>query len=166
MDDVIWEKPPQVALDAQTVHRSQYGELALALRERKGEWARVPREFASLDSARNTATNMRRGLVKGFVKGEYEAIAHDKRIWVRWVGSKDAQEAPPAPQTRTVTRPPEPDEDEHEGGDTRAFPARVRSWAKLNGREVPARGRLPEVLIAEYEEATKDYRPGALKIVR
>lgn len=166
MDDIIWEKPPQVALDAQTVHRSQYGELALALRERKGEWARVPREFASMDSARNTATNMRRGVVKGFIKGEYEAIAHDKQIWVRWIGPKGAQETPEPEPSRTVTRPPEPEEDDYGVNDAKAFPARVRSWAQLNGRQVPSRGRLPEALIAEYEEATQDYRPGALKIVR
>lgn len=179
MDDIIWEAPPQAALDAQTVARSTYGEFALALRDRPNEWAKVPRVFASNDSARNTATNMRRGHVKGFVKGEYETIAHETQIWARFIGPKDGQDAPAtpapprAPRKQTVATPSPAPKDLDEGDDgsaspdeTMAFPARVRVWAKLNGFEVAAHGRLPSAVIEAYERDTQDYRPGELKIVR
>jgi len=155
-NDIIWEMPPQEALDAQAVHRSQYGDLALALRQRKGEWARVPRVFGSKDSAKNTAQNMRRGQVKGFIKGEYKAITHETTIWVRYVGPKE-----PAPTNTERSTPVDPGDDHSADPDqAKAFPARVRAWAKLNGRDVSAHGRLPEALIAAYEQDTQDFRPG------
>ncbi|SCQ59859.1 Hypothetical protein PFR_JS9-2_360 [Propionibacterium freudenreichii] len=33
--------------------------------------------------------------------------------------------------------------------------AKIREWAKSTGRQVPLRGRIPNALRAEYEEATK-----------
>lgn len=187
MNDIIWEPPPQAALDAQVVHRSQYGELALALRQRKGEWAKVNRVYSTADSAKNTAQNMRRGVVKGFVKGEYEVLAHDRQIWVRYTGPADSASAPQtrakpaspsAPQTQSPAPTPKqaldraPVEDPHDDGsaddgDPRSFPARVRAWAKLHGHEnVGERGRLPQALVEAYEADTLDYRPSPLQVVR
>ncbi|MCT2996337.1 Lsr2 family protein, partial [Propionibacterium freudenreichii] len=33
--------------------------------------------------------------------------------------------------------------------------AKIREWAKSTGRQVPLRGRIPNAIRAEYEEATK-----------
>lgn len=141
--ELEWEEPP---VEAFTNNPSGfYSLLAQALREKPGEWAIVPRKFATSSSAQATAGNIRRGKVGAMPKGKYEAVASDTKIWVRYVG--DGSPAPDSGDEPTTAR------------QRSEFPARVRAWAREQGETMPDRGRLPDELVTRYEQATNDIRP-------
>ncbi len=143
MTDIQWEDPPEDARLSGTT-RGQYEELAIALRKRSGDWARLPGKRTE-STAAAWAQNARRGKVKGFKAGEYECAVLEAEVWVRYIGPKDEAEEEEAPVT--------------------AFGPAVRAWARENGREVPKAGRLPDELVQAYVAATgiPDPRPRVVR---
>jgi hypothetical protein len=141
--ELKWGAPPAEALANPTQSNSFYVQVAAALRANPNEWAQVPREFASEDSAKNTATRIRQGRMASMPKGEFEAVSHGKDLWVRHT-------------------PPAEDEGEGNGGSVHPFkrpPAapsttdasKVREWARSKGMDVPKHGRLSQELIDAYD---------------
>lgn len=171
MDELVWETPPTEAIERAAGRGGHYLDVALALRERPGQWARIPREYATVDSARNTAQNMRRGHVKGFTKGDYELVPGEHggkpAIWARYIKAVDA----PAPETNGD----KPSTEEEDGDDDpvskeylaaiKAYNPKVREWARGQGLEVPERGRLPQALRERYHQETGEPVPPALRSV-
>lgn len=138
--DMQWEEPPAAALAKQPGEGGFYGKVAAALRERPGVWAKVPRDYASEDSAKNTRSRLHSGRMAGVPKGEFEAVCHGKSIWMRAV-KRDGTEGSVHPIRQAPTAPP--------SGEA----ALIRKWAQEQGRAVPKHGRLPQELIDAYEEA-------------
>lgn len=132
--DLVWEEPPPEALVSRP--NGMYAQLAAALRENPNKWAIIPREYASVESAKGAALNLRNGRVKALPKGDYEVVANGTKIHIRYVGdaSKESKAA-----LRSVPDGPDP--------------AKVRAWAVGQGVEVSKAGRLPQDLIRRYEEA-------------
>ena len=63
-------------------------EFASALKARPGEWAIWPVEFKSQKSAYSTASNIRRGFLKSFPTGQFEAVTTNMKVYVRYVGGE------------------------------------------------------------------------------
>lgn len=139
--ELKWGAPPAEALANPTQSNSFYVQVASALRAKPGEWAQVPREFASEDSAKNTATRIRQGRMASMPKGQFEAVSHDKNLWVKY------------------TPPAEGEGEGNGGGSVHPFKrsagaseaAKVREWARSKGMDVPKHGRLPQELIDAYD---------------
>jgi hypothetical protein len=174
--DLEWGAPPPEAMLPPRVAGGFYGTLAKMLRERPNEWAVMPREYASVESARSAAANIRNGRVRAMPAGHFEVAVHEKTLWIRYdeEGAKKAEaeaaekpaEEPAAPrqrpeQRRAGGRPRYEDDGSADEDDRKAYPARVRAWATLNRIEVPKHGRLPNELMERYSAATGDPRPGA-----
>lgn len=145
--DIEWEEPPREVLESQGRHPGRYLEFALALREHPGRWAVLPGGARTEKSSKGTAQNIRRGQVKGFTRGDYEAVAQGPKVWVRY-----------QPKDRPAGGEPSTEEDESATSTpVRAVPttpaAKVRAWAKDHGIEVPDRGRLPEEVWERYAAA-------------
>lgn len=64
--------------------------LALALRERPGNWAKYPREFETSNLASATRSNIISGRLKDFPKGEFEAVCTQATLYVRFLGGGGA----------------------------------------------------------------------------
>jgi hypothetical protein len=73
-------EPPPVRHGRNTL----YDAFRSALRGRSGEWAIYPKEMSDL-SAKRTAANINRGM-KMWPKGEFEARASGKHVYVRFIG--------------------------------------------------------------------------------
>jgi hypothetical protein len=147
--ELNWGPPPEEALANPTQSSSFYTQVAAALRAKPGEWAQVPRNFASVESARSTAIRIRTGRMASMPKGQYEAIAHEKNMWVRYMppeeGTEEGGEQPAGPRL-VPTRPAR----DSNGG----VSAQVRAWARDNGwPDLPAHGRLPQDAIQAYHAA-------------
>lgn len=138
--ELVWKKPPPEAFVAQP--NGFYALLATALREQPGEWAELPREYASSDSAKSAAANIRNGRVQALAKGQFEAVAHDKKIYARYVGHL-VEESPDEAEAKVVQPSPTPTHD----------PVKVRQWASEQGIEVSKHGRLPDGLLRQYAAA-------------
>jgi len=136
--DLEWKEPPPEALKPQLA-AGFYGKVAVELRKRPEEWALVPREFASEESAKSAAMNIRNGRMVSMPRGHYEAVTSGRQLYVRYVGPKGAETNSP----RTDTRPDSAD------------PVKVRKWAAEQGIEVSRHGRLPDALVQQYVEATR-----------
>jgi hypothetical protein len=143
--EIEWEDPPeQVVLRARGAG-GKYLEWAIALREEPGRWAVLPSDTPrSEKTGSTTAALIRRGKMKAFAGGRYDAVAEGAKIWVRYVGPLEE---------------PDPGEGEGEGEPTPAAapavrngpdPVAVRKWAHTIGLEVPAKGRLPSELVERY----------------
>lgn len=118
-----------------------------ALKERPLRWARLDRDYTNEASARAAAGVIRNGGVKGFKKGQFEAVAHASKVWARYVeGAAVADDVD------------DRDDGSADDDERKAYPPKVRAWAKLNNIEVKA-GRLPDSVVKQYEEATGDTRP-------
>lgn len=141
MTDIIWEDPPETALAKQA--RGRYKEFAAVLREHPKQWARLPGEKKTPESAKATALNIRAGRMTVFPKGEFEVVTEDVKIWVRYVG--EDEQAPALPQ-QPGERASAVDADSGRG-------AMVRQWARSQGIEVADRGRLPQSLIDSFDAA-------------
>lgn len=164
--DIQWEQPPREVLEQQGRHPGRYLDFALELRNHPGRWAVLPGPERTKGSASGAAQNVRRGQTKGFTRGEYEALAHGTKVWVRYVGAigSEARRI-----TAEVDGKPEPEEDSQtEAATEEESPAtvsrgvqpvpttpaaKVRAWAKSQGIEVPERGRLPEGVWEKYAAA-------------
>jgi hypothetical protein len=145
-----WSEPPAEALANPTQSNSFYVQVAAALRAKPGEWAQIPREFASEDSAKNTATRIRQGRMASMPKGQYEAVSHKKELWIRYVEPaegtpvEEPQQGPRLVSSQTARA----------ARDTNSVAAQIRAWAKNNGwPDLPNHGRLPQDAIAAYHEA-------------
>lgn len=64
---------------------SKWHEVVLALRERPGEWAKIATR-GTKESARNFASEIRRGSGNFRPAGAFEAVARDGQVWARYVG--------------------------------------------------------------------------------
>ena len=140
-----WTAPPPEAF-----HQGGtlfYMEVAAALREHPGEWAVIPREFATPNSAKNGAATIRTGRNRAMPKGEFEAVAHERVVYARYVGEKEDDEEGTGPGASVVPI----------GGPVveKYDPVKVREWAQSVGIEVSKHGRLPQSLIQKYEDAQK-----------
>jgi hypothetical protein len=151
---IKWEQPPEAAF--MSLRKGTYAEFALALKSKPGEWAVVDRDFASEESAKNMASNVRRGGVKAMPKGKYEAVSHGTKVWCRYIPEEGA--ATPEPEESS-----EPVQDPQDDGSTeptaQGYAARVRAWATVKGIPVSTHGRLNEHIVRQYEKETGDRRP-------
>lgn len=144
--ELKFEQPPEEALARTRGRRGAYAEIAEELRKHKDQWALLPRTFTTEKSASGTAQNIRRGKVKGFERGEYEAVHHETKVWVRWTG---------------------PVEDPTTGPLDDGLNRTIRDWAREQGHEVADRGRLPRAIVDEYFAAHDDVpRPASLRAVQ
>lgn len=81
-------------------------------------------------------------------KGHFEAISHEKDLWVRAVPVEDQPEGDDKgqgsvhPIRRTAPASP-----------SSGVAAKIREWAAGQGIEVAKHGRLPQDLIDQYDEA-------------
>lgn len=136
--ELKWEEPPKAALiRAQSRSGGQYLDIAIALRERPEQWAKINKEFGSEKSAQSTAQNMRRGITKGFTRGEFEIVADGCSIWARYMGPNEEAQDPRKPAEGAGAT---------SAGDNQpaSLAPRIREWAREHGFEVPERGRIPQ----------------------
>lgn len=154
-DEIVWEEPPEHAVMPPA--RGQYRDFAQALRQNKDKWAILPGDRKSPDSAKNTAQNVRRGIMKDFTKGEFEVAVDGKKIYVRWVGAQNKaaqQAAEEADTSATEAQTADAaDDDEHETHDSK----KVRAWGRANGYDLPDRGRMPQAVVEAYRKAHAVY---------
>jgi hypothetical protein len=182
-DLFVFDEPSEEAILRATGTGGPYLEIALALRKHPNQWVRLTREFKSVDSARNTASNIRRGSVKGFAKGHYEALADtvdDKPVlFVRYTPQAEAPSAQqPAPEQPEQPERPDLDDDDDDLGKVRVddndvrpavtngIAKQVRAWARGRGMDVPERGRLPRQLVLDYFAAQGEEPPQHLRAVK
>lgn len=137
--DIEWEEPPEHVVLRTRGAGAKYLDLALALREEPGRWAVLPGP-RSEKTGSTTAALIRRGKMKAFSGGKYDAVADGGKIWVKYVGPLEEEPDPEPAATAPVTPPT------RNGPD----PALVRRWAHRIGLEVPATGRLPRELVERY----------------
>lgn len=136
-EDIVWEDPPESALNVR--RRTPYTEFAQALRAQPGKWAIMPGARTTEGSAKNMAQNVLRGKMRDFPKGEFETAVDGAKVYVRHVMSSAT--------------------DEHADvvlGQRSYNPKTIRAWARENGFEVPDRGRLPDNIIAAFQEAQEE----------
>jgi hypothetical protein len=135
--DIEFEDPPEAALLRKQPGR--YVEFAIALREHQGKWAVLPSDEPRTEKgAQAAAQNLRRGVTKGFRKGEYDAVADGGKVYVKFLGPKPEAEEGEEGQE-------EGQEDKLDADDRNPELARqVRAWARHNGFDVPTRGRMPD----------------------
>ena len=141
---IIWEEPPAKVLNQHRV--GSLGEWMAQLAEHPMEWGRVDKEWDNPSSARAAAGNIRNGKVKGFKKGDFEAIAHEGKVWARYI------------KGMPLAKGDDGDDGSADDDERKSYPPKVRAWAKLQGLEVKP-GRLPDSLVKRYEDATGDLRP-------
>lgn len=150
-EGITWAEPPASARFAGQ-KPGAYKEFADALRQNPQKWAILPGERKSNESAKGTAQNIRRGVVKGFTKGEFETAVDDTKIYVRFISIQQPAE------DSAVEGVDEDDNDDPDdpGPDSR----RVRAWAKANGFDLPERGRMPAEVHEAYRKAHAVYQQG------
>lgn len=141
---IEWEEPPTAVLAR--LGRGRYEEFAAALREHPGRWAVLPGEQRTDKGGKATAQNLRGGKMRGFPKGEFEALSADGKVWVRYMAPAEPQDGVPEPQEAA-----EPDGEEGDKPST----ATVRAWAQRQGITVPDRGRLPQEIFDRYDKAAE-----------
>lgn len=149
-DGVVWREPPAEALKRSRL--GMYSTFADELRNNPGRWALLPGDDRTPKGAHGTAQNLRQARMKDFKpKGAWEAVAHDTDVYVRFVGEPAQAE-------------PQPESDEAEPEEDEVPPARIREWAKSQGKVIPDRGRLPGDVVEAYYRAHT--RPKHLGVVR
>lgn len=147
-DAIIWEEPPATASYAGQ-KPGAYKEFADALRTAPHKWAILPGERKTSDSAKGTAQNVRRGVVKGFTKGEFETAVDGTKIYVRFIGTVDQD------QVGELADGDEGDVEDAPDG------KKVRAWANANGFTLPERGRMPQDVHDAYRSAHAYQQPPA-----
>lgn len=157
--EIEWAEPPEhVRLKAEG-RSGKYTAFALGLQEQPGRWAKMPASAAGTEkTAKGVAQSIKRGSIKGFEKGMYDAIADGIVVYVRY---KEEHERPkegngsdddlPDPEHPHGWKPDDPsappvDPPERTGVD----PKVLRQWAKDKGMVVPERGRLSNELAEAY----------------
>lgn len=167
--DLRWEEPPETLLFRNLNRGGKYVDFALALMERPGTWAIMPTDDIKTEkSIKHTAQNIRRGSIKGFTKGEFEAVEDGTTIWVRWIGKAkqepegDAEGGEPEDPEDDGSFPPGSDE-ERMARQASDFAAQARVWAKENGLTVNDRGRMPREIIERYARETSQLLPQAYR---
>jgi hypothetical protein len=164
--DIEFEEPPEhILATAGRGTPGKYLQFAIALREHPGKWAVLPSDGQSRTEkgAKATAQNIRRGVVKGFKRGEYDAITDGQKIWVQFKGE-------PTPKGTPVDEEPEDDADEDTDDDTpqagRAVAPLIRAWAVENGYDVPERGRMSRAVVEAYWKEHGGQPPSHVRVVR
>lgn len=142
--EIQWEEPPQTALERQGTSAGHYVDFANALRERPKQWALMPapkqvgKTGRTVSSGKAVAQNIRRGKVKGFSRGEFEAVSQEGKVWVRYLGDRAA--------------PVTPDHDD--------LARKARQWAREQGQNVSERGALSREVLLAYCKAKEITPPG------
>lgn len=78
-----WEEPPAEAF---TSH--PYAVVVDELKAHPDQWARLDDRFSE-NAAQQFVSNVRRGKIKGFAEGEFDARHHGPSVWVRYLGERD-----------------------------------------------------------------------------
>ena len=81
MTEVEWGTPPPAKPGSVEVWRP----IAEALRSRPNEWAKV-RTLKNSTTAQNMGSNLRRGSMGGWTRGEFEVRVDGCDVWARYVG--------------------------------------------------------------------------------
>ena len=89
--EVQWvDEPPQVV----TI-RAKWGEterMVAPLRERPGQWAKLPKQFASPARASEFAHRLKRGAFAGVAAGDFETVARkdgdNPSVYARYIGGE------------------------------------------------------------------------------
>lgn len=69
-DKLVWEDPPPPRNGA---GRGKYLDIAAALSERTGQWARLPQTYDDYKAAGRVAHHIAQGQYAGFTKGHFKA---------------------------------------------------------------------------------------------
>ena len=147
-DELIFEDPPEAVLIRAQNQGARYVDFAVSLREHKDKWAVLPNKSGSDKAAQNLAQSIRRGATKAFApKNSYEAVSEGTKIWVRYVG------APEDPHEPAGARDSSAGDDGDDDEPPKSFAPLIREWARDQGIDVPAAGRLPRALIDQYFDA-------------
>jgi hypothetical protein len=145
--ELKWGAPPPEALANPSQSNSFYVQVAAALKAKPNQWAQIPRDFASEDSAKNTATRIRQGRMASMPKGEFEAVSHKKELWVRHTPLAEGDE--PAPAGPRLVK-----DSATRSRDSSSVSAQIRAWGKTNGyADLPNHGRLPQNVIDAYHKS-------------
>lgn len=83
MSEIVWAEPP---FSGGGHPHGKYKAALSAVRERPGEWAMIGRHSSQ------TAVNIKRGLVAGAERGEFDAVGRNQKdgkadIYVRYIGT-------------------------------------------------------------------------------
>lgn len=65
-----------------------YAAFADALRDRPGEWAIWPKEFNAPNVAAATTANIKKGRLKNFPAGQFEAVTSGCTVYARYIGGQ------------------------------------------------------------------------------
>lgn len=145
--DIEFEDPPEAALIRR--HPGRYVEFAIALREHQGKWALLPSDEPRTEKgAQAAAQNLRRGVTKGFRKGEYDAVADGGKVYVKFLGAQPEGEGEES-EDSGEEKPDKLDADDRNPELAR----QVRAWARHNGFDVPLRGRMPDKVWQAFYDA-------------
>lgn len=159
--EITWEDPPAAAVRAQG-RAGKYRAFAEALRDHEGKWALLPAsegEERSDKGAQNTAQNIRRGVIKGFTKDEFEAVSDGGKVYVRFTGAKEPEEKETDPNETDEERAAREAEEAERVQAEADFAPKVRQWAAVKGIPVAERGRLPHGLVRDYCKDTNTPLP-------
>lgn len=129
MSGIEWDEPPAEVVNG--VRSGAYTELAAALRANPGKWAKMPGERTQ-GGASSTAQNVRRGSMKDFPKGQFDAVHKAGVVWVKCLS---------------------PEEAEAEAAVDGVPASVIRQWAKGSGIEIGDRGRLSPEVVAAYHKS-------------
>lgn len=65
-----------------------YRAFADALRENPGRWAVWPGRFKNRSSTSAQASNIKRGTLRNFPEGEFDAVTREGKLYVRFIGGQ------------------------------------------------------------------------------
>lgn len=154
-----FEEPPEhILATAGRGMPGRYVEFAVALRDHQDKWAVLPtpdNATRTEKGAKATAQNIRRGKVKGFTAGEYQAVTDGHKVWVRYVGA--AEPSSGAGDT---------DDDADDEGARRSMAPLIRQWAMEQGLNIPERGRLPREIVDAYWDEHGGRPPSPVRMVK
>lgn len=162
---IDWQDPPEhVHIIGSGSKAGKHLQFALELRKHPGRWAVMPDPGVTTEgSAMAKAQNIRRGKVKGFAPGEYEAGVDGTTIYVRFIG-KNVTPVETEPEPEPEDKQEDEQEEEPPAGGSLA--PQIRQWATDHGYDVPERGRLPRKIIDDYWEARGGRPPSIVRVVQ
>lgn len=133
-EEIQWEEPPAHVLARKS--RGAYAEFASALRRNPGKWAVLPGSDRTPKGADGTAANIRRGAAADFKPPrafDARADPDTAKVYVKYRGPSEPIPAPDPREPREPSNAPA-----------------IRAWARENGYDIPAKGRLPAEVIERY----------------
>lgn len=100
-----WEAPPFEAVNPRQAN-SFYGKLSRRLKEKPGEWVKLPEDRITTEaSAKQTMHGIREGKMSGMPKGEFEVVRSGAELWVRYAVPQGEDGAWKPSRPRLVQRP-------------------------------------------------------------